>query len=510
VSTELLARWEKEPESNNEKSLRGQTSKFTDEQIAFVMDTWKAYSAARKKVKFKAFMKEMRKQWKTTDWLIPCPSRKTIEDMLVGNGLRKPTAPMPKVSHTAKVKTFFPNAQVLLDGKSRSFGMVYKNQTYRVTLEFVKDIASGTTTGAAVGQSESYELVKKALDEHIAQHDEPLSLLVDNGPANRPLTIDLDNTGKLVIRAHPYRPQTKGHIESEFGIFEKKVAQIEIKGRTDQEIVMSIVDVIARMYLRLRNQTPRCGTCPLTPAKLMHYKPSDLESEKAYQVLAAERAKKQELTEQALKISREKADLIDSIVKEHRLVGDRILLKKALRHVELAAIKEAEQHFYVASQRDTFDESKRKMAYFCKIALNIQQERDQAQKRKIAHRRYGLDEKARQLREKRAEELRRRAELERLKKRPHEVILEGFESYRKLPEDFRASSVFWQKPVDEAIRSIQNRRNKTRRQELIGQSRQLIIGEINAPLDLRYEFINKIENRMLDFGLNVAKSVTPI
>lgn len=273
---------------------------------------------------------------------------------------------------------------------------------------------------------------------------------------------------------------------------------------------MSIVDVVARMYLRLRNQTPRCGSCPLTPEKLMHYTPSELESKNAYQVLQAERAKKQELTEQALKLSTEKADLLDSIVKEHGLAGDPILLKRALRHVEMSAIKEAERRFYMASERDTFDERKRKMAYFCKIALNIQQERDQARKRKIAQRRYGLDERARRFREQRADKLKRRAEFEKLKKRPHEVILEGFESYRNLPEDFRASSVFWQKPIDEAIRSIQNRRNAIRRQELIDQARQLIIGELNAPLELRYEFIDKIENRMIEFGINVAKSVTPI
>lgn len=508
VSAELLARWEKESESNNEKSLRGQTSKFSDEQIAFVVKTWKAYNAARKKVKFKAFMKEMRKQWKMTDWVIPCPSRKTVEDMLFGNGLYKAAAPKPRAPHTAKVKTFFPNAQVLLDGKQ--VDVIYKGQSYRVTLEFVKDIASGATTGAAIGTTENYDLVKKALDDHIAKNGDPLAILTDNGPANRPLTIELGSTGKLVIRAHPYRPQTKGHIESEFGVFEKKVSRIEIKGQADQEIAMSIVDVVARMYLRLRNRTPRCGSCPLTPEKLMHYTPSKLESENAYQVLATEREKKQELAEQALKISREKADLIDSIVKEHKLTGDRILLKKALRHVEISAIKEAESRFYMASERDTFDERKRKMAYFCKIALNIQQERDQARQQQIAQRRYGLDEKACRFREQRIAELKRRAELEKLKKRPHEVILEGFASYRNLPEDFRANSVFWRKPVDDAIRSIQNGRNAGRRQELIDQARQRIIGELHAPLDLRYEFINKIENRMLAFGLNVAKSVTPI
>ena len=505
ISTTTLARWQKPAEQK--ALLRGQSSKYSDVQIAFVVQTWKRYTGARKKVKFKAFMKALRKNWKSMDWAVDCPSRKTVEDMLWGNDVRQPKSSRPKAKPVAKVKTFFPNAQVLLDGKQVE--VTYKGQTYVVILELCKDIASGANTGMAVGTSESYELVKKALAAHGVQHGDPGAVLTDNGSANKRLAIDLGAEGKLVLHARPRRPQTKGHIEGEFSMFEKKVSRIEIQGQTDQEIAMSLVKVVAQIYLKLRNKTPRCTTCPLTPEKLMHYRASDLEREKAWRILAAEKEKKRAQQEMALKIATEKLELIDSIVKEHALSGDRMLLKKSLRHVELAIIREAEQHFYVQSQRDTFDERKRSMAYFCKIALNLQKERDQARRQEMARRRYGLDAKARQLRQARQEKLDLAAQNQRYQKYPHELIRESFESYRLLPDPLKMSTAFWRLSLDDAIDSIKNRRNPRQQQALIDRAREVILEQHKAPLDLRYEFINKIETRMIQYGLNVAKCVTP-
>ena len=507
VSAELLSRWEKESESAASESLRGQNSKFSEAQIKFVVSFWQAYYEPRQKVKFGAFMKQLRKAWKQNDWVIPCPSRKTVEDILLANDVRQPKSQKPQTPHTNRVKQFFPNAQVLLDGKE--IEVIYKGEAYFVTIEFCKDIASGATTGMALGESESYELVKKALQEHQEKYGDPLAVLTDNGPANRPLEIELGRNEKLVIRARPYRPQTKGHIENEFSIFEKKVSHIEIKGEGGQEIVMSIVAVITRMYLRLRNQIPRCGVCPMTPEKLIQFTPSELEGENAHRVLTTERDKKREQKEQALKISAEKVDLIESIVKEQQLQGDQMLLKRNLRHVELEAIREAERRFHVASQRDTFEAGKRTMAYFCAIALNVQKERDQARRQEVARKRYGLDQHAKRERDKRDLERKHRAEEQQLQKRPHEFICEAFENYRALPPSFREHTSFWRPLVDDAIAAIKRHRNVRHRRDLIDRARRMILAQSQAPVELRYEFIEKVETRMTELELNVAKSVTP-
>lgn len=117
VRPELLARWEKESEIAASESLRGQSSKFSEAQIKFVVSFWQAYCEPRQKVKLAAFMKQLRQAWKQSEWVIPCPSRKTAQDMLLANDVRKPKAQKTPMPHTNRVKQFFPNAQVLLDGK---------------------------------------------------------------------------------------------------------------------------------------------------------------------------------------------------------------------------------------------------------------------------------------------------------------------------------------------------------------------------------------------------------
>jgi len=505
VSVDTLAQWEKQAEPK--PSLRGWKETYSDSMIARVTDLWKAYCSVRKKVKIAAFMKTLRANWKTTDWLLPCPSRKTVEDMLLANGLRQPKPPKPGAAPVEKIRQYYPNAQVLLDGKEVE--VLYKDQPYCMNLELGKDIASRALTGMAVSESENYPAVKKALDEHVDRYDWPLAALTDNRSANLPLGIELGNNARLLIRARPYRPQSRGPIEQEFGLFEKKVSRIEIKGQTDHQIAMSIVDVLARMYLRLRNQTPRCSTCPMTPEKLMHYQPSELERQTAWRALVAERNKRAEQQERALKIATEKSQLIESVIKEHNLDGDRVLLKKSLRHVELSTIREAERRFYVVSERDTFDAAKRTTSYFRGIALNVQQERDSQCRQKIVQQRYGLEQKSRKARQERLRELQLRAEEHQCQKHPQQAIVQSFHRYCALPQSFRQCTGLWLPGLDKGAEAIKRRRNIARRNQLIDLSRLNILAQCEKPLELRYEFIKILESRMLAIGLNMAKSVTP-
>lgn len=504
VSVDTLAQWEKEQEP--EPSLRGWQVSYSEPMIALVSDLWKAYSSARKKVKISAFMKKLREDWKESDWLVPCPSRKTVEDMLLANGLRQPKTKKRHASPAEKIHLYYPNAQELLDGKEVE--VLYKDELYGVNLEFCQDIASTAITGMSVSETENYAAVKKALGEHVDQYGWPLAALTDNRSANLPLAIELGNNGRLLIRARPYRPQSRGPIENEFGVFEKKVSRIQINGQTDREIAMSIVELLARTYLRLRNQTPRCSTCPMTPEKLMLYQPSELERQAAWRALVAERDKRAEQKERALKLSAEKTELIESVVKEHNLAGDRMLLKKSLRHVELSAIREAERRFYVASQRDTFDVAKRSTAYFSGIAFNVQQERDGQRRQEMAQRRYGLDEKSRKERQERLCQRQLRAEEEGRQKHPEQTIVQSFQTYCATPKDFRQYKGFWLSGLDKAVQAINRRRNIARRNQLVDLCRLNILAQCEKPLELRYEFINMLESRMLELNLNVAKSVT--
>jgi hypothetical protein len=81
-------------------SRRGQARNYNDDQIQFVVNQYREYSKQRQKVKIMAFMNYLHAQWKAQSWLTKMPSRKTVEDMLTANGLRKVTpAPSRKANY---------------------------------------------------------------------------------------------------------------------------------------------------------------------------------------------------------------------------------------------------------------------------------------------------------------------------------------------------------------------------------------------------------------------------
>ena len=71
---ELKLLEQNESESSAATLPRSLTS-YTDEQIRFVVETWKSYKENRKRVRKGAFVKELKKQWHQQPWLTPAPSR---------------------------------------------------------------------------------------------------------------------------------------------------------------------------------------------------------------------------------------------------------------------------------------------------------------------------------------------------------------------------------------------------------------------------------------------------
>jgi len=386
-------------------------------------------------------MKELRRQWKKQPWEVAPPSRKTVEDMLVANDCRKPTPKKSRRGHTEKVTRYFPGAQVLLDGKEVVLSLL--GRAHKFVVEFCQDSASSAIGGSAIGKTETAELVKEAVADFTTHHGKPLATLQDNGSGNNKAAIDFGAGGMLVIKAHPYRPETKGLIEGEFGLFEKKVSAIEIAGETEKEIAQSILKQIVAVYVRLRNQIPRCSVCPFTPQEMMNYQPDAAQKQQAYDQLKAAGERKAQQQEQRMKVSQAFHDLTDQIIKEHRLTGDPRRFKQSLTHVELSVIRNAELQFTVQSSRDNFDEAKRTLAYFSAIARALQAEKDAGRRQVITRRRYALDQEASR---KRAEieacraEQRKRVEY---KKHPEKAMVKILQAEMNLPPNFRARSTLF-------------------------------------------------------------------
>ena len=453
ISTHILSQWEKEKENNvNEKdNLLGRARKFNDEQIAFILALFKSYTQSRTKIRIKAFVKHLHKEWKKKSWLTSYPSRKTIEDILFANDLWKPKilSNKQKGSYKASITKYAPHVQTVLDGKQLVVNL--GQASYLFTMEFCKDMATDAIGGYAIGKSETAQLVKEAFLKHSENHQKPKAALIDNGKGNLKAAIDLGAEGTLFIKALPYRPQTKGQIEGEFGIFERNVSTLNIDNSDNESLAYSLVKIIAETYIRLRNNSPRCSVCPFTPAKLMK---SDLSKEyvnNAWQRLKAEQQIKKENGEKRAQRDEEFNYLINSIVEEQRLNGSVSIMKKSLKNIEKSVLKAAEQSFSIYSMRDNFDQSKRTMAYFCGICHNLQQKNDRMRKKLIAQKRYSLDYEFCQEREIIEREQSIIREKQKLEQNPEEVIIDSLIVRQTLPESFRRVVKYWERNIDKAL-----------------------------------------------------------
>jgi hypothetical protein len=489
---------------SSEQAPPNPLTNYSDDQIRFVIQTWKEYESGRRKIRLKAFVKELKKQWRLQDWLTPPPSRQTVADMLSGNGIRAAEKTRKKFKYHEPVKKFFPNAQACLDGKQ--IDIAINDHAYCFTVEMAKDLASDAITATDFGASETAELVEKTHGQHCQAYGNALSVLVDNGSGNKKAAVNLGKEGTLVILAYRNRPETKGQLEGEFGRFERLTLPISIQGLDEETMALSFAKATVEMYAMLRNQTPRCSSCPFTPEELMRYQAGDLEIESAYNFLAAHQEQKKKSQEERLRISCERRELMESVVKEHKLRGDLLIFKKALSRIETATIKEAEIAFAVYAKHDHFDESKRTMAYFCGIAKNIQDKKDQQRKVEVAQRRYGLDQKARKVREEikiaRQEFLRRRE----YDKKPWLALVENLKSETNLAPEFKQFSLF-RKNIDRTL-SFMSEKGKQRFQTMMEKAEQAVMNLAEFSIQTRFSMVAFVKERIKKLSIPEAKTVT--
>lgn len=504
VSDSILKRLEEDLSGNSATAPPSRLSQYTDEQVQFVVQIWKEYADHRQKIRFTAFVKELRKRWRRQSWLTPPPSRQTVADMLNGNDIRVPETAKKKMKYHEPVIKFFPNAQACLDGKQIDIRI--NDHTHRFTVEFVKDLASDAITASEFGASESAELVEKAFRHHSQIYGAPLSALVDNGSGNKKAMVNLGPEGTLVIWAHPYRPETKGQIEGEFGQFERLTWPIVIEGLDEKTMAASFAKATVEMYAMLRSQTPRCTQCPFTPAELMHYQAGELEIAAAFEFMAARQEQKKLLKERRLRITQERQELIESVVKERQLRGNMLIFKKALSHIESQIIRQAEIAFAVQAGHDHFDESKRTMMYFCGIARQMQEKKDQQKKEEIARRRYGLDQKSRKNREEMLaaqNEFKARKEFE---KKPWVSLVKNLVSETRLAPEFKRFSIF-RNQIDRAL-SFMMKKGDQHFATMLEKAERMIMDLADFSLPIRFEMVEFVKERIDKLTIPEAKTVT--
>jgi hypothetical protein len=504
VSDSILKQLEEGLSGDSATPPPSRLSSYTDEQIRFAVDTWKGYSGHRQKIRFTAFVKELKKRWRGQSWLTPPPSRQTVADMLNGNGIRVPEAIANKMKYHEPVARFFPNAQACLDGKQVDISI--NDHPHRFTVEFVKDLASDAITATEFGASESAELVEKAFRRHCQLYGAPVGALVDNGSGNKKAMIKLGQEGTLVIWAHPRRPESKGQLEGAFGHFERLTWPIVIEGLDEETMALSFAKATVEMYAMLRNQTPRCSQCPFTPDELMLYQAGELQMAAAFDFMAARQEQKKLLKERRLRISQERQELMESVVKEHQLRGNMLIFKKALSHIESQNIRQAEIAFAVQAGHDHFDENKRTMMYFCGIARQIQDKKDQQKKEEIARRRYGLDQKSRKHREEILAAQREYQTRKEFEKKPWVSLVKNLASETRLAPELKRFSIF-RKHIDRALAFMMGKSNQ-RFRTMMEKAERMIMESTEFPMQTRFDMVAFVKERINKLTIPEVKTVT--
>ena len=223
-------------------------------------------------------------------------SRAAVRDILATEGVRIPAKRRRDPDASARRKTFetfFPDAQWVGDGTELSvevFGQVYK-----VNLELLVDVDTGTFTGASIRPTEDAEAVIEAFQDGVeTAGQQPLALLLDNKPSNHCEAVKeaLDDT--ILMRPRPFTPTDKPHIEGAFGLLKNEVPPLVISDRDPQRLAEQIAQLVVNVWGRAANHRPQRGKNGLSRDYFYRKaQPTDEEIENARAALR-ERARKQE------------------------------------------------------------------------------------------------------------------------------------------------------------------------------------------------------------------------
>ena len=142
------------------------------------------------------------------------------------------------------LKTFFPGAQWVADGKALE--ILIDGERWRVNLELAVDAATGAAVGISVSDEEDSQAVRDAFASGLETTGEPpLALLLDDKPSNHTADVDAALGETMRIRATENRPQNKAHVEGGFGLFAQKVPPIELDTRDPHALALAIAKIVA-------------------------------------------------------------------------------------------------------------------------------------------------------------------------------------------------------------------------------------------------------------------------
>jgi hypothetical protein len=377
-------------------------------------------------------------------------------------------------------------------------------ERFHFNLEMAKDMFSEAITGHSITDEEDAQAVWEVLEQHTKRYGDPLALLLDNDKANYKVVAE-KLEGVIPIFAFNGCPETKAVLEGEFGNLEREFGPVRIQGGDKRGLAKGILKSMVDLYVRLRNQKPRCSVCSRIPLTLMEEGASPHKLQQAKERLK-ERQKRSLALKQDPSARSEKVSLIEDILTRAGLyVEDRERFLKTLLKYDERVIREAEADFFALSQRDSFSETKRSGQYFVGIVRNKQIELDRERKKELYRKRYSLDQQWQEKRESYRRKLDELKEEEVLKKYPEKALLDWITSAFNLKKAIGYQSGFFMDKIKEALEALLKKHNY---KERVAQLVDNIMAIRDWAIEKRLEVISKVHQWIDQASVQGVKSVT--
>ena len=186
-------------------------------------------------------------------------SRQHISDILAAHGIRIPESRRRAPDAAAlrgTFEAFFPGAQWVGDGMELRIEV--DGVPYFANLEVDVDVASGALVGASVRPTEDAAAVVEAFEDGVESTGAPpLALLLDNKPSNHaPAVDDALGDDTLKLRARPYTPTDKPHVEGAFGLFSQEAPILAVDSEP-ATLAAQIAALVFMTWARAVNHRPR-------------------------------------------------------------------------------------------------------------------------------------------------------------------------------------------------------------------------------------------------------------
>ena len=165
-------------------------------------------------------------------------------------------------------------------------------------LELMVDAHTDAFVGASIRATEDSAAVTEALADGIATTGAPpIAVLLDNKPSNHTEAVQQALGRTLRIRARPYQPTDKPHVEGAFGLFRQDLPELRITATTPEQLALQVTALVVTAWARAANHRPRADRGGRSRVDLYGDEPTEEQIAEADKALRA-RLRKQERARQ--------------------------------------------------------------------------------------------------------------------------------------------------------------------------------------------------------------------